>query len=91
MKLKLQIYNQFKKDIKLAKKRHYDMSQLKAVVDMLADGKVFPEKYRDHQLSGNYAGYRECHILPDWLLVYKIVDDKLMLVLARTGTHSDLF
>lgn len=91
MKLKLQIYNQFKKDIKLAKKRHYDMSQLKAVVDMLADGKVLPEKYRDHQLSGNYAGYRECHILPDWLLVYKIVDDKLMLVLARTGTHSDLF
>ena len=91
MKLKLQIYNQFKKDIKLAKKRHYDMSQLKAVVDMLADGKVLPEKYRDHQLSGNYAGYRECHILPGWLLVYKIVDDKLMLVLARTGTHSDLF
>lgn len=91
MKLRIQIYNQFKKDVKLAKKRHYDMSLLKVVVDMLADGETLPEKYRDHQLMGDYAGYRECHILPDWLLVYKIVDDKLTLVLARTGTHSDLF
>ena len=91
MKLKIQTYTQFKKDVKLAKKRHYDMSLLKDVIDMLADGKELPEHYRDHQLTGNYAGYRECHILPDWLLVYKIANNKLTLVLARTGTHSDLF
>ena len=67
------------------------MSLLKDVIDMLANGHELPEQYHDHQLVGNYAGYRKCHILPDWLLVYKIVNDKLTLVLARTGTHSDLF
>lgn len=91
MSLKIQAYSQFKKDVKLAKKRHYDMSLLKDVIDTLAAGQKLAEQYRDHQLSGNYAGYRECHILPDWLLVYKIVDETLTLVLARTGTHSDLF
>ena len=91
MKLKLQVYTQFKKDVKLAKKRHYDMSLLKKVIDTLANGEKLDEKYRDHALVGNYVGYRECHILPDWLLVYKIVDNELTLVLARTGTHSDLF
>lgn len=91
MKLKVQVYTQFKKDVKLAKKRRYDMSLLKKVIDTLADGEKLDEKYHDHALVGNYAGYRECHILPDWLLVYKIVDNELTLVLARTGTHSDLF
>ncbi|BAL83511.1 putative addiction module toxin [Selenomonas ruminantium subsp. lactilytica TAM6421] len=91
MKLKLQVYTQFKKDVKLAKKRHYDMSLLKKVIDTLANGEKLDDKYRDHALVGNYVGYRECHILPDWLLVYKIVDNELTLVLARTGTHSDLF
>ncbi len=91
MSLKIQMYTQFKKDVKLAKKRHYDMSLLKDVIDTPADGRELNERYRDHQLTGDYAGYRECHILPDWLLVYKIVGETLTLVLAKTGTHSDLF
>ena len=91
MSLKVQFYTQFKRDIKLAKKRHLDMSILKNVVNKLSEGKKLEPKYRDHSLTGEYAGYRECHLQPDWLLVYKIVDDTLTLVLARTGTHSDLF
>jgi len=81
----------FKKDYKLIKKRGYDLGLLGKVVDMLAEGKTLPEKYRDHELTGNWTGYRECHIKPDWLLVYYIVDDVLTLTLSRTGTHSDLF
>lgn len=91
MKLKVQFYTQFKRDVKLAKKRNLDMSLLKSVVDKLSEGKKLEAKYRDHMLTGDYAGYRECHLQPDWLLVYKIVNDTLTLVLARTGTHSDLF
>ncbi len=91
MKLKVQFYTQFKKDIKIAKKRHLDMSILKEVVDKLSEGKALEPKYRDHALKGNYLNYRECHLQPDWLLIYKISDDTLTLVLARTGTHSDLF
>lgn len=91
MKLKVQFYTQFKRDVKLAKKRNLDMSLLKNVVDKLSEGKKLEAKYRDHMLTGDYAGYRECHLQPDWLLVYKIVNDTLTLVLARTGTHSDLF
>ena len=67
------------------------MSILKDVVDRLSEGKQLDDKYRDHSLTGEYSGYRECHLQPDWLLVYKIVNDTLTLVLARTGTHSDLF
>lgn len=81
----------FKRDLKLAKKRGYNLSLLSVVVDMLAAGKPLPEKYKDHNLSGNYAGCRECHITPDWLLVYEVEDDELILYLTRTGTHSDLF
>lgn len=91
MKLKVQFYTQFKRDVKLAKKRNLDMSLLKNVVDKLSEGKKLEAKYRDHMLTGDYAGYRECHLQSDWLLVYKIVNDTLTLVLARTGTHSDLF
>lgn len=91
MKLKVQFYTQFKKDIKIAKKRHLDMSILKEVVDKLSAGEILEPKYRDHALKGDYINYRECHLQPDWLLVYKISDDTLTLVLARTGTHSDLF
>lgn len=91
MKLKVQFYTQFKRDVKLAKKRNLDMSLLKNVVDKLSEGKKLEAKYHDHMLTGDYAGYRECHLQPDWLLVYKIVNDTLTLVLARTGTHSDLF
>lgn len=81
----------FKRDLKLAKKRGYNLSLLSVVVDMLAAGKPLPEKYKDHNLSGNYAGCRECHITPDWLLIYEVEEDELILYLTRTGTHSDLF
>ena len=83
--------NQFKKDLKLAKKRGLDLSLLKSVVNILADGKSLEEKYRDHSLSGKYRGFRECHIEPDWLLVYRIDGEDLELFLFRTGSHSDLF
>ena len=82
---------QFKKDYKGAQKRNRDITLLDKVILMLANGEKLPESMRDHDLSGNYRGYREYHIEPDWLLVYKIQDDKLLLVLARTGSHSDLF
>lgn len=83
--------NQFKKDLKLAKKRGYQMERLRDVVTMLASGKKLDEKYRDHGLTGNYSGFRECHVEPDWLLVYRINQNALALFLFRTGTHSDLF
>lgn len=81
----------FKKDLKLAKKRGYDLSLLQSVIDTLSYGKPLAEKYKDHSLTGNYKGCRECHITPDWLLIYEISGDKLFLYLTRTGTHSDLF
>ncbi len=81
----------FKKDLKSAKKRGYDLSLLGSVVDTLAMGQPLAAKYRDHSLAGNYGGCRECHITPDWLLIYEISDSELILYLTRTGTHSDLF
>lgn len=81
----------FKKDYKLAKKRGYDMDLLKQVIEQLANGETLPEKHKDHALSGNYKGFRECHIKPDWLLIYQRVDEELILFLTRTGSHSDLF
>ena len=83
--------NQFKKDLKLAKKRGLDIDLLSSVVNTLAEGRKLEEKYRDHGLSGEYRGFRECHIEPDWLLVYRIEDKELELFLFRTGSHSDLF
>ncbi|HIV69237.1 MAG TPA: type II toxin-antitoxin system YafQ family toxin [Candidatus Butyricicoccus stercorigallinarum] len=82
---------QFKKDYKLAIKRGLKIDLLKAVVAALAMGETLHEKNRDHALTGNWVGHRECHILPDWLLIYRIEDDVLVLTLARTGSHSDLF
>lgn len=67
------------------------MALLQEVVDLLASGETLPDKYRDHSLTGDYNGYRECHVLPDWLLIYRIENDFLILGLTRTGTHSDLF
>jgi len=81
----------FKKDLKLAKKRGYDLFLLNGVVDTLAMGQPLAEKYKDHSLVGNYKGCRECHITPDWLLIYEVSDSELILYLTRTGTHSDLF
>ena len=83
--------SQFKKDYKLAMKRGLDISLLEDIIAKLALGESLPEKNRDHALSGNWNGYRECHILPDWLLIYKLEDNVLILTLARTGTHSNLF
>lgn len=90
-KYELAVTSQFKKDYKLAKKRGLKMEALAEIVAMLANGQELPEKNRDHSLSGDWIGYRECHILPDWLLVYRVQDDVLILTLTRTGTHSDLF
>ncbi|WP_276950947.1 type II toxin-antitoxin system YafQ family toxin [Enterocloster lavalensis] len=71
--------------------QRYNISLLDAVVELLANGEPLSEKYRDHALSGNFAGCRECHITPDWLLVYELSNAELLLYLTRTGTHSDLF
>lgn len=83
--------NQFKKDLKLAKKRGLNLKLLSSVVDTLASQQPLDTKYRDHNLTGNYRGFRECHIEPNWLLVYRADEDQLELFLFRTGTHSDLF
>ena len=83
--------NKMKRDVKLMVKRGKDISKLTAVLSLLADRKKIPEKYRDHQLSGNLCDFRECHIENDWLLMYQIFDDKLILSASATGTHSDLF
>ena len=82
---------QFKKDFKLAMKRGLKIELLEEVITALAMGETLPSKNRDHALTGNWTGHRECHILPDWLLIYRIEDDVLVLTLARTGTHNDLF
>ena len=82
---------QFKKDYKRAMKRGLKIELLEKIVELLAMGEALPEKNRDHELSGNWVGHRECHIQPDWLLIYRVEDDVLVLTLARTGTHSDLF
>ena len=79
-----------RKDLKLARKRGYRIELLSEVVNKLARGETLPAKYKDHSLSGKYADFRECHIQPDWLLIYRVEKDELMLFLFRTGTHSDL-
>jgi mRNA interferase YafQ len=81
--------NSFNKDIKRLKKRGKDMEKLKAVIEKLLAGEQLDLKYKDHALTGNYDGYRDCHIEPDWLLIYKITETELFLV--RSGSHSDLF
>lgn len=81
----------FKKDLKLALKRNLDVSILRQIVHMLQEGTTLPEQYKDHPLSGVLTGYRECHIKPDWLLIYRINNQELILCLSRTGSHADLF
>lgn len=83
--------SRFKKDIKLAKKQGKDIEKLFGVIETLANGIKLGEKYRDHELTGEYRGCRECHIEPDWLLIYEINEDILILMLNRVGSHSDLF
>lgn len=89
--LTIKYHTAFKKDYKRIKKRGYDTRLLEKVIDILAEGKPLPSEYQDHSLSGNYKGCRECHISPDWLLVYEIAENELLLYLTRTGTHSDIF
>ena len=90
-KLTVKFTTQFRKDYKLAMKRGLRIALLEEVVERLAMGEPLPEKNRDHALTGDWVGHRECHIQPDWLLVYRVQNDVLVLTLARTGTHSDLF
>lgn len=90
-KYKLILSGSFKKDLKLAVKRKRDISKLDAVVEILLSGEPLPEKYRDHNLIGNWVGHRECHIEPDWLLIYYVENDILTLTLTRTEMHCDLF
>ena len=91
MKYEVKFTSQFKRDIKLAKKQNKDLGKLFEVIELLADGCTLDAKYRDHDLSGNFRGARECHIEPDWLLVYEIQNDVLVLMLYRLGSHSELF
>ena len=90
-KYTVKITTQFKKDYKLAVKRGLKISLLEDVIAALAMGESLPDKNKDHALGGKWVGHRECHIQPDWLLVYRIEDYVLVLTLTRTGTHSDLF
>lgn len=89
--LTIKYHSIFKKDYKRIKKRGYDKRLLEKVIGMLAEEKPLPAEYKDHSLSGAYRGCRECHITPDWLLVYEIDGGNLILYLTRTGTHSDIF
>ena len=89
--LEIVLSNQFKKDIKSAQKRGLKLELLTEVVDTLAYQQSIPDKYSDHSLTGSYADFRECHIKPDWLLIYRIDNEDLLLFLFRTGSHSDLF
>lgn len=91
LKYEIRFTNQFKSDIKKAKKQKKDIAALMKVVSSLASGETLDEKYKDHALVGNYNGMRECHIQPDWLLIYQKNDSLLVLVLYRVGSHSDLF
>lgn len=91
MKYEVKFTNQFKKDLKLAKKQGKDIEQLYSVIEKLAEGEVLAQKYRDHDLSGNFKGCRECHVEPDWLVIYEVIDAVLVLMLYRVGSHSTLF
>ena len=89
--LSIKYQTAFKRDYKRIKKRGYDLRLLEDVIALLAQEQELPPAYRDHALTGDYSGCRECHIAPDWLLVYEVLQDELLLYLTRTGTHSDLF
>ena len=91
VKYTVKVTTKFKRDYKLAIKRGRNIQLLEDVVAALAQGIALPEKYKDHALTGNFVGSRECHIQPDWLLLYRLEDDVLVLTLSRTGSHSDLF
>lgn len=89
--LKIRYHASFKKDYKKVVKRGYNTKLIEDIIQKLAKGEQLPERNKDHSLDGDYAGCRECHITPDWLLIYEIDSGELILYLTRTGTHSDLF
>lgn len=91
MKYAIERTTQFKKDFKLIEKQGLDTSKLREIIIKLANGEKLPDANKDHELKGSYSGYRECHIEPDWLLIYKISENVLILSLVRTGSHSRLF
>lgn len=91
MKYKVVMSNQFRKDLRLAAKRGKNIDKINKIIKALANGETLDLKYRDHTITGEYSGLRECHIEPDWLLVYQIDEGMVMLLLSRSGTHSDLF
>lgn len=87
--MNLHYTTQFKKDYKRIKKQNKNLAELRAVIEKLVSGQLLEPKYKDHQLSGNWKGHRDCHIEPDWILIYQITVDDLYL--ERTGSHSELF
>ncbi len=91
MKYDIQFTNQFKKDLKLAEKQNKNLNKPFEVIEILANGETLDARYKDHGLAGNYKGTHECHIEPDWLLIYEIRNNILVLMLYRLGTHSELF
>ena len=91
MNYEVKFTSAFKKSYKLMMKRGFDLSELDTVIDVLRRGENLGEKYHDHALSGNFAGFRECHVKPDWLLIYLLENDILTLTLVDTGSHSDIF
>lgn len=91
MKLKLIPTTKFKKDVKRLKKRGFNLDELYGIIEQLLNLETLDPKLKDHPLKGKYAGFRECHVQPDWLFIYAICEDKLILTASRTGTHSDVF
>ena len=91
MSYRVQWTNRFKKDYKLCESRGLDMSLIDDVIRLLAENGLLPAEYKEHNLTGDWKGFRECHIRPDWLIIYAIRNEVLTLTLARTGSHSDLF
>ena len=89
--LDLKFTSQFKKDMKRLRRQGASIEKIDAVIKTLREEEPLPERMRDHALAGNYRGHRECHVEPDWLLIYHYEDDVLVLTISRTGTHSDLF
>lgn len=89
--LHIEYTNQFKKDLKLAKRRRKDLELLKKLMELISEEKNIASKHRDHGLTGNWLGFRELHINPDWLLIYKLVLKEKTVIFTRTGSHSDLF
>ena len=91
MKLQVKFSSKFKKDVKLAKKQNKNLNKLFEIINKLANMEKLEKKYNDHALTGDYIGFRECHIEPDWLMIYYIENNTLTLVLTRLGSHSELF